>query len=99
MPTSHYRRGWIGNESTPDFEIGSKLWLFEQARLTRSVLNGINSVAKKGLKWLIEDNIEISIEVNSSLGENNNITIEKLIKRPRYRDKRRKLELWTKTGK
>ena len=33
------RRGWIGNESTPGIEIGSKLWLYEQARLTRTILD------------------------------------------------------------
>lgn len=98
MPTSHYRRGWIGNESTPDFEIGSKLWLFEQSRLTRATLNGINSVVKEGLKWLLDDKIAISIDVSSSLGENNSVAIEVLITRPNSKVEKRYFELWENTG-
>ena len=44
MPESHRRRGWIGNESTPGFEIGSKLWLYSQARVTRTLLSDIDSI-------------------------------------------------------
>ena len=28
VPESNRRRGWSGNESTPGFEQGSKVWLF-----------------------------------------------------------------------
>ena len=43
------RRGWIGNESTPDFERGSKIWLYSQSRLTREVINNIISAANESL--------------------------------------------------
>ncbi len=98
MPVSHYRRGWIGNESTPSFEIGSKVWLFEQARLTRDTLNGINSVIKEGLQWMIEDGIALEISVSSELNENNSIGINIIISRPNSKVDKRYFELWENTG-
>lgn len=98
MPASHYRRGWIGNESTPSFEIGSKVWLFEQSRLTRETLNGINSVVKEGLQWMIDDKIALEILVSSSLGQNNSIAIEVIITRPNSKVEKRYFELWENTG-
>jgi len=61
------RRGWIGNESTPGFEIGSKLWLFEQSRLTRTVMNQIVDEAKQALQWMVDAGLAVeirSVEVN-----------------------------------
>lgn len=57
------RRGWIGNVFTdfPGFEIGSKIWLFEQARMTNDTFNGINNAAVDSLQWLIEDGFAIDI--------------------------------------
>ena len=48
------RRGWIGNVGK-DFENGSKIWLYFQARLTRDVMNGIKTEALKSLQWLVDD--------------------------------------------
>lgn len=98
MQASHLRRGWIGNESTPDFEIGSKLWLYEQARLTRVILNSINSVAKASLQWLIDDGIAQRVTASSLLGENNNIEIEITIMRPNSKIEKRYFDLWENTG-
>ena len=99
MPVSHYRRGWIGNESTPSFEIGSKVWLFEQSRLTRSTLNGINSVVKEALQWMIDDGIALEISVSSELSQNNSIAIEVTISRPNSKVDKRYFELWENTGR
>ena len=44
MPESHRRRGWIGNESTEGIEMGSKAWLFEQARVTGSNLSELSVI-------------------------------------------------------
>ena len=99
MPVSQYRRGWIGNESTPDFEIGSKLWLYEQARLSRSVLNGLNSVARESLKWMIEYGIALEIGATSALSQNNGITLTILITRPNSKVEKRFYDLWENTGK
>lgn len=98
MPVSKYRRGWIGNESTPGFEIGSKVWLFEQARLTRETLNGINSVVKDSLQWLIDDGIALEIAVTSSLTQSNTIAVDVTITRPSSNVERRFFELWENTG-
>ena len=94
---SHMRRGWIGNESTPEFEIGSKLWLYEQARLTRTVLNGITNSARQSLQWLIDDGYAISIEAESILtatGVNLSVTIH----RPNSKVEHRYYTLWDNTG-
>lgn len=97
MPNSELRRGWIGNESTPDFEIGSKLWLYSQARVTRTTLNGIETTVKNGLQWQVEDNIAVSIDVTSSLG-NGSIAVTLDIKRVNSSVERRYFELWNNTG-
>ena len=98
MPASHLRRGWIGNESTPGFEIGSKVWLYEQARLTRATLNGINSVIKESLQWMIDDNIALEVTVSSTLSRNNSIAVEVTITRPNSKVEKRHFELWENTG-
>ena len=59
---SSRRRGWIGNEVRDDgFEIGSKLWIFEQSRLTRTVMNSIEDVVRESLRWLVDDGFAVSI--------------------------------------
>ena len=63
---SQNRRGWIGNEGK-DFENGSKIWLFEQARLTRSILNDIQSAALDALEYFVEDGIATRITASASL--------------------------------
>lgn len=66
MPAPELRRGWIGNEATPGFEIGSKLWLYEQARLTQTNLNGIETEALAGLNWMLEDGIALDVQAETS---------------------------------
>ena len=66
MPVPELRRGWIGNVATPGFEIGSKLWLYEQARLSRTTLNGMTAEALVGLDWLVDDRIASSVEVETT---------------------------------
>lgn len=98
MPASHLRRGWIGNESTPGFEIGSKVWLFEQSRLTRATLNGIDSVIKESLRWMIEDGYALGVAVRSLLSQNNSIAVEVTITRPNSKVEKRYFDLWENTG-
>lgn len=59
------RRGWIGNEETPGYEVGSKLWQYEQGRVNRSTLNGVESAVRNGLQWLIDDGLATSIAVRA----------------------------------
>jgi len=64
MPVPELRRGWIGNEATPGFEIGSKVWLYEQARMTQTILNGLEAAAANGLDWLVDDAIAVKLETS-----------------------------------
>lgn len=75
VPESELRRGWIGNESTPGFEIGSKIWLYEQARLNRDTLNGIKTEAFNALTWLTDNNYVVSHDTNTVLNENKDIEL------------------------
>lgn len=59
---AYLRRGWIGNELNEDgFQIGSKLWLFEQERVTQGTLNALRSEAANCLQWLVTDGYAISV--------------------------------------
>ena len=94
VAVTHHRRGWIGND---DFEIGSKLWLYEQARITRDTINGVNTAAKNGLQWLVDDNLIESINVSTSV-VNNSISINAEIKRFNSAVEYRYYDLWSNTG-
>ncbi len=95
---AHLRRGWIGNEETPGFEIGSKLWLYEQARVTRSVLNGVSDAAKDALQWLVEDGVAISVREPvvgvTQTGLDLTVTVEK----PNSEAQSEFFALWKNTG-
>lgn len=97
VPESERRRGWIGNESTPGFEIGSKLWLYYQARVTRSILSGLESVIRAGLQWMVDDGIAESIEVNAELS-GGKVVVDIPTKRPSSKVERRYYDLWENTG-
>lgn len=98
VPVSQYRQGWIGNESFDnDFEIGSKIWLFEQARIDRDTLNGITSAAVESLQWLIDQGFAVSIEVDTVLIQNV-ATLQIDIFRPNSKVDRRFYDLWNASG-
>jgi phage gp46-like protein len=71
------QQGWLGNNiisdvnNTPDYEIGSLLWLvIEQSNITNVNLEKIKSYARDSLNWLIEDNYCTLIKVEASFGGN-----------------------------
>jgi len=97
------RRGWIGN--TPDFEIGSKLWLFYQNRLTRTTRNGIVSAAQEALQWMVNDSIPASgttvadsVSATATLEAGGTIRLNITIERPSSRTAKRYYDLWSATG-
>jgi len=92
------RRGWIGNESTPGFEQGSKMWMFEQERITTSMLAELGTVINNGLKWLIDDNIAISTSATASL-KNGEIVVDIIFERPSGEIEKKLYPLWNNTGK
>ena len=98
MPVSQLRRGWIGDESNQDgFEGGSKIWLYEQAKLTRDTLNGLATEANNALAYFVEDDIAISIFSSADLIDGVT-TLTITITRPNSRVDRRFFELWNNTA-
>ena len=101
VPDAIRRRGWIGNalSEIPDFEIGSKIWLFEQARLTNDTINGVQDAALKATAWLVEDGLAIDIQA-SIAGSTSEGTID--LKMTIFADSSRVEErfftLWLNTG-
>lgn len=53
------RRGWIGNlvAEVPGDNHGSKLWLYEQRRLSADVEVGLESESEAALAWLVEQRL------------------------------------------
>ncbi len=93
------RRGWIGNiHSRSDFENGSKLWLFEQARLNRSIMNRIADEARKALQWLVDDGLAESIDGAEVITRNGIIFLSVTIRRSNDRIDNRLFDLWENTG-
>ncbi len=93
-----FRRGWIGNEVTPGFEIGSKIWLYEQSRLTNSVLNGITTATKQALQWLVDDGFAVSIDDVEAFVTETGINLTVIIRRPNSKVDKRYYTLWDNTA-
>ena len=89
------RRGWIGNG---EFENGSKIWLFEQARINRDIMNRIADEAKKALQWLVDDGYAVSIDDPETIYKNGVLCLEVVIRRSRDKVDRRFFELWENTA-
>lgn len=93
---SEQRRGWIGNEGK-DFENGSKIWLFRQARLTRTNINGLRSAIFNSLQWLIAQNFLKNITVSVTI-DKGAVIAEIILFRFNSKVERRYFELWDNTG-
>ena len=92
------RRGWIGNEHTPDFELGSKLWLYEQSRLTRAVQNAVSAEAVDALQSLVDEDLAVSVrgaELEATV-DGASLVVE--IERSPSRVEKRHFDFWQKTG-
>ncbi len=97
VPESNRRRGWIGNESTQGVEMGSKMWLFEQARVTGSNLADLGVIINNGLKWMVEDNIAVATAANAFFRDGK-VQVEIVLNRAASPVERRFFELWNATG-
>ncbi len=95
---SNRRRGWIGNETTDDFEQGSKTWLFSQERLTGSVLAELGVVVRNGLQWLIDDGIAVNVTVDQPFLSGGKVCVNINLFRDGSPVDRRYYELWDNTG-
>lgn len=97
MPTPQLRRGWIGNDA--DFENGSKLWLFTQARLTRTNLNRIEDEAKKALQWLVDDGLAVAIDDVRAYVASGRPFLDVTIRTSRDNIANNTFDLWELTGR
>lgn len=95
---SHRRRGWIGNEHTPGFEIGSKLWIFEQSRLTRTVMNEIEVAALDALQPMVDEGLAESVRGVELEMTDSGLRLGIEIQRSPSDVERRFFDLWQNTG-
>ena len=91
------RRGWIGNQGE-DFEIGSKIWLYEQARTNRTSLNGIVGAATDALQWLVEGGLATAVRDVDSILTRDGVQLVVKIDRPDGTAETRVFNLWENTG-
>ncbi len=61
-----YRRGWWGDLGN-NYNIGSRLWLLDREKLTKSVASKAEDYAKESLKWLVDDGVVSFFEVPRKL--------------------------------
>lgn len=68
VPNPQLRRGWWGNKVSayPNYDIGSKFWLLQQARLNQDTLNLLKTYSYDCLKWLIDDGKVDRIDTNAT---------------------------------
>lgn len=100
IEVSWLRRGWIGNQyaEREGFEIGSKIWLWEQARLTQDTANSIADAARRGLQWLVDDQIAIRVQVEGTVVPSTGISLGVTLYRPTGDVEYRNIDLWEFTG-
>lgn len=56
------RRGWIGNLNNA-IEIGSLVWLYEQARLINATVSGLVDQSHSALQWFIDFNYATNVAI------------------------------------
>lgn len=72
------REGWIGNllPVVPGYERGSKLWLFQQARLTPNLPAQLRNEALESSEWLKEDGYAREIVVSAVQTTSTKVVVE-----------------------
>lgn len=98
VPQPQNRRGWIGNEHTPGFEMGSKLWLFEQRRLSRTTINGLEDAAVDALQSMVEEDLAVAVRSADVRLSSTGAFLEIDILRSQNQVEKRFFDLWQNTG-
>lgn len=98
IPQARLRRGWLGNETTPNFQQGSKAWLFEQERITGSRLAELGVIIRNALQPLIDDGLAVNVEVETPFLRDGKVSVFINLFRDGSRVDRRFFELWDNTG-
>lgn len=106
IPVPEKRRGWIGDEVSPGFQLGSLLWTFEQSRLTQSTLNSLADAARDSLDWMLRDSspgtgttIADQVLTSAVISDIGSVKLEITLIRPESRTEKRFFDAWENTGK
>lgn len=91
------RRGWIGNENTPGFEVGSQLWLYEQARRNQNTFNDVSEETRSALEWLLTEGLADGLDINTR-SLSGSIFLEVNINRGDSKIDKRLFEIYKNTG-
>ena len=69
---SKNRRGWVGNilTYTENYQLGSKLWLFDQSRLTTETENRAKTEVQLAFQRMLSDGVLSSLEVQLDTVDN-----------------------------
>lgn len=94
------RRGWIGNEQNedPDYEIGSKLWLLDQARILQDTVNQSVDFTRESLLWMIDDSLIKDIQVTGEIVDQRDITNRVVFLRFDNTTFNKQFDLWDNTN-
>ncbi len=97
VPDSFRRRGWQGNESTPGFEMGSKFWQYEQAKVNFQLLSDVGDVIRDGEQWLVDGDFAISVAAKGVL-QRGVVRVDLLIERANSEVDKKSFDLWENTS-
>lgn len=93
------RRGWVGNEHTPGFEMGSTVWQWtEQKRQTRETANGLRDAAVSALRAMVDEGLAVSIPKAETRSVGQSTELEIAIQRSDSQIDRRYFTFWQNTG-
>ena len=99
VQTPSRRRGWVGNvlNAASGRQLGSRLWLYKQARLTDATLNNIAIAAQESLNWMIEDGLAKSVAATVLKNGLRSVTVNIVITTIEGKEQRYAV-LWRQTG-
>jgi phage gp46-like protein len=92
------RRGSVTDIFYPDEQIGSKVWLTDQSRLTQSVLNDRKDAVIKSLEWMVTLGYATRIESSQVQFINQQAFISVTIVRPNGNVQTQLITLWENTA-
>lgn len=100
VPVGNLRRGWWGDlvSDFQGFQIGSKLWLTRQSRLTQILLNLMQSYVTNSLQWMIDDGYATKINVSTSQSGSSGINLAIQFFRPNNIVTSKYYTLWNNSG-
>lgn len=100
MAPAERRRGWWGNviADNEGFEVGSKLWLLEQSRMTQKAINNSEDWAQESVDWFVEDSILRSVSAESIQQSTDALLIEVTLVRFDSKTETRLYNAWEATA-